>query len=169
MAEILPQRRRNCNRRRRNTQPWLFKIANSSIELHIDTQTNVGALDPYLRESKCRNGTRNQKEVSPKDFGCAEPISRAAHVCCFLSFGRSRQARTVISAASHSGCRDNVVSRQRPNRRQSIRARRRKPSNRNAAESESQAAASTQCRLRRPSGKCPSHALAQSAKTNEKY
>jgi nitroreductase len=33
-----------------NTQPWLFKVANSSIELHIDTQRNVGALDPYLRE-----------------------------------------------------------------------------------------------------------------------
>src|SRR5260370_2257714 len=33
-----------------NTQPWLFRITNSSIELQIDTQRNVGALDPYLRE-----------------------------------------------------------------------------------------------------------------------
>jgi len=33
-----------------NTQPWLFKVTNSSIELHIDTQRNVGALDAYLRE-----------------------------------------------------------------------------------------------------------------------
>jgi nitroreductase len=33
-----------------NTQPWLFKITDSSIELHIDTQRNVGPLDPYLRE-----------------------------------------------------------------------------------------------------------------------
>ena len=33
-----------------NTQPWLFNITNSSIELHIDTSRNVGALDPYLRE-----------------------------------------------------------------------------------------------------------------------
>ncbi len=33
-----------------NTQPWLFKVSNSSIELYIDTQRNVGALDPYLRE-----------------------------------------------------------------------------------------------------------------------
>jgi nitroreductase len=33
-----------------NTQPWLFKITDSFIELHIDTQRNVGALDPYLRE-----------------------------------------------------------------------------------------------------------------------
>jgi hypothetical protein len=33
-----------------NTQPWLFKITDSSIELHIDTQRNVGALDSYLRE-----------------------------------------------------------------------------------------------------------------------
>jgi nitroreductase len=33
-----------------NTQPWLFKVSNSSIELHIDPRRNVGALDPYLRE-----------------------------------------------------------------------------------------------------------------------
>jgi hypothetical protein len=33
-----------------NTQPWLFKVTNSSIELHIDTKRNVGALDPFLRE-----------------------------------------------------------------------------------------------------------------------
>jgi nitroreductase len=33
-----------------NTQPWLFKVSNSAIELHIDPRRNVGALDPYLRE-----------------------------------------------------------------------------------------------------------------------
>jgi hypothetical protein len=33
-----------------NTQPWLFKVNQSSIELHLDSQRNVGALDPYLRE-----------------------------------------------------------------------------------------------------------------------
>src|SRR5580698_960675 len=33
-----------------NTQPWLFKVAQSSIDLYIDTKRNVGALDPYLRE-----------------------------------------------------------------------------------------------------------------------
>jgi nitroreductase len=33
-----------------NIQPWLFKITHSSIELHLDTRRNVGALDPYLRE-----------------------------------------------------------------------------------------------------------------------
>ncbi|MGA8271772.1 MAG: hypothetical protein WB919_09465 [Candidatus Sulfotelmatobacter sp.] len=33
-----------------NTQPWLFKISGSAIELHIDPSRNVGALDPYLRE-----------------------------------------------------------------------------------------------------------------------
>jgi len=33
-----------------NTQPWLFKVTDSSIELYIDTKRNVGALDPYLRE-----------------------------------------------------------------------------------------------------------------------
>jgi hypothetical protein len=33
-----------------NTQPWRFRVSNSAIELHIDMQRNVGALDPYLRE-----------------------------------------------------------------------------------------------------------------------
>jgi hypothetical protein len=33
-----------------NTQPWLFKVTNSSIEMYLDPQRNVGALDPYLRE-----------------------------------------------------------------------------------------------------------------------
>lgn len=33
-----------------NTQPWLFKVNDSAIELHIDLSRNVGALDPYLRE-----------------------------------------------------------------------------------------------------------------------
>lgn len=33
-----------------NTQPWLFRVSNSSIELYADTRRNTGALDPYLRE-----------------------------------------------------------------------------------------------------------------------
>jgi nitroreductase len=33
-----------------NTQPWLFKVSPSAIELHLDPRRNVGALDPYLRE-----------------------------------------------------------------------------------------------------------------------
>jgi nitroreductase len=33
-----------------NTQPWLFKVSSSSIELYIDKKRNVGTLDPYLRE-----------------------------------------------------------------------------------------------------------------------
>jgi hypothetical protein len=33
-----------------NTQPWLFKVTNSSIDLYLDTRRYPGALDPYLRE-----------------------------------------------------------------------------------------------------------------------
>jgi nitroreductase len=33
-----------------NTQPWVFKVTPSRIELYLDTTRNVGALDPYLRE-----------------------------------------------------------------------------------------------------------------------
>jgi len=39
-----------------NTQPWLFKVTDSSIELLIDTNRNVGALDPYLREEHIAMG-----------------------------------------------------------------------------------------------------------------
>jgi len=33
-----------------NTQPWLFKVADSRIQLYADIQRNTGALDPFLRE-----------------------------------------------------------------------------------------------------------------------
>jgi nitroreductase len=33
-----------------NTQPWLFRVGDSFIELYIDPKRNVGALDPFLRE-----------------------------------------------------------------------------------------------------------------------
>jgi hypothetical protein len=33
-----------------NTQPWLFQVSHSAIELQIDPRRNVGALDPFLRE-----------------------------------------------------------------------------------------------------------------------
>jgi len=33
-----------------NTQPWLFKVTDSSIDLYLDSRRNPGALDPYLRE-----------------------------------------------------------------------------------------------------------------------
>ena len=33
-----------------NTQPWLFKITDSSIDLYLDCRRYPGALDPYLRE-----------------------------------------------------------------------------------------------------------------------
>ena len=34
-----------------NTQPWLFRVADSWIELYADTKRNTGALDPFLRET----------------------------------------------------------------------------------------------------------------------
>jgi nitroreductase len=33
-----------------NTQPWLFRVSDSGIELYANTGRNAGALDPYLRE-----------------------------------------------------------------------------------------------------------------------
>jgi len=34
-----------------NTQPWLFKVTDTSIEMYLDVRKNLGALDPYLREA----------------------------------------------------------------------------------------------------------------------
>ena len=39
-----------------NTQPWLFKVSNSTIELYLDKRRNTGALDPYLREEHIAMG-----------------------------------------------------------------------------------------------------------------
>src|ERR1700683_1518211 len=33
-----------------NTQPWIFRVTNSSIDLYLDSRRYPGALDPYLRE-----------------------------------------------------------------------------------------------------------------------
>jgi hypothetical protein len=33
-----------------NTQPWLFKVMETRVELYADTIRNLGAFDPYLRE-----------------------------------------------------------------------------------------------------------------------
>jgi nitroreductase len=33
-----------------NTQPWLFKIAGTRIDIYADTARNLGSFDPYLRE-----------------------------------------------------------------------------------------------------------------------
>src|ERR1700720_4800428 len=58
-----------------NTQPWLFKVTNSSIELYIDTQRNVGALDPYLREEHIGMGCalENLMLAAPADGYAGTP------------------------------------------------------------------------------------------------
>lgn len=33
-----------------NTQPWLFRVREDSVELFADTQRHLGAMDPFLRE-----------------------------------------------------------------------------------------------------------------------
>ena len=33
-----------------NTQPWLFRMSESRIDLFADTERNLGAIDPYFRE-----------------------------------------------------------------------------------------------------------------------
>lgn len=33
-----------------NTQPWLFRVSDTSIALFADTTRNIGVIDPFLRE-----------------------------------------------------------------------------------------------------------------------
>lgn len=33
-----------------NSQPWMFKVKDDSIDVYADTRRNIGAIDPYLRE-----------------------------------------------------------------------------------------------------------------------
>ena len=33
-----------------NSQPWLFRVSDESIDLFADTRRNIGAIDPFLRE-----------------------------------------------------------------------------------------------------------------------
>jgi nitroreductase len=55
-----------------NTQPWLFRVADTWVELYLDTKRNTGALDPYLREAHL-------------GLGCAlENIVLAAHAAGFV-------------------------------------------------------------------------------------
>lgn len=34
-----------------NSQPWLFRVSDRQIDLHVDCRRNLGAFDPYMRES----------------------------------------------------------------------------------------------------------------------
>ncbi|MGB8800555.1 MAG: twin-arginine translocation signal domain-containing protein [Candidatus Acidiferrales bacterium] len=74
-----------------NTQPWLFKTTESSIELHIDSERNVGALDPYLREEHIgmgcalenlmlaapANGYAASAELVPGKLGLISPEAKS--------------------------------------------------------------------------------------------
>jgi hypothetical protein len=33
-----------------NSQPWLFRLSDQQIDLYVDTQRNIGTIDPFLRE-----------------------------------------------------------------------------------------------------------------------
>src|SRR5437660_6598735 len=61
-----------------NTQPRLFKVAHSSVELHLNTRRNVGALDPYLREAHIGVGCalENLMLAAPANSYAASATSR---------------------------------------------------------------------------------------------
>lgn len=61
-----------------NTQPWLFKVSDSAIELHIDKRRNVGALDPFLREEHIGMGCALENlllAAAPNGYAVATTIA----------------------------------------------------------------------------------------------
>jgi len=77
-----------------NTQPWLFKLDATRIELYADTKRNLGSFDPYLREmhlglgcalenmllAAAANGYRAQAVVVPGSLAERPSTSRPALV-----------------------------------------------------------------------------------------
>jgi hypothetical protein len=39
-----------------NSQPWMFKVTDDSIDVYADTRRNIGAIDPFLREMTMGTG-----------------------------------------------------------------------------------------------------------------
>src|SRR5262249_25582569 len=46
-----------------NTQPWLFKVREQSIEIWADDTRNLGTMDPYLREMHIGLGCANENRA----------------------------------------------------------------------------------------------------------
>lgn len=80
-----------------NTQPWRFKVADSSIELHIDRQRNVGALDPYLREEFIGMGCalENLMLAAPANGYSAKPTLLAGPLTAISTDPRMELAARV--------------------------------------------------------------------------
>jgi nitroreductase len=90
-----------------NTQPWLFKVASSSVELYVDTARNTRALDPFLREqhiglgcalenlmlAAAANGSNATPTLMPGKLASTTPASPAQLVARVeLSAGTPQQS-----------------------------------------------------------------------------
>ena len=98
-----------------NTQPWLFKVTSSSIEIYADTARNLGAFDPYLREmffsigcalenlllTACANGLEARVTLAPGKLTSPsrQPKAESA-VRVELSSG-NRTAEELFDAIPH--------------------------------------------------------------------
>src|SRR5262249_10547406 len=51
-----------------NTQPWLFKVRDQSIEIWADGSRNLGAMDPFLREMNIGLGCAIENMVLAAPF-----------------------------------------------------------------------------------------------------
>lgn len=95
-----------------NTQPWLFKVNPSSIELSIDTRRNVGALDPFLREehigmgcalenlmlAAAANGFQATVTLLPGKLGLIESAPNAQQLARVDLAGGARQSSELYDA-----------------------------------------------------------------------
>jgi len=80
-----------------NTQPWLFQVSDSRIDLYADTKRQIGATDPFLREMYIGLGCALENLLLAAD---AKGFDRK--LILLPEEGTDRVARIELSAASIS-------------------------------------------------------------------
>ena len=63
-----------------DTQPWLFRIADETIEVLADASRHLGAMDPYLREMHIGLGAAIENLTSPPVQTAFRPPSSRSRV-----------------------------------------------------------------------------------------
>lgn len=82
-----------------NTQPWLFKISDSSIDVYVDSERNLGVFDPYRREQYISIGCALENlavAALPNGFQVNTFVQSGSLTAQPLSSGMSMVARVQL-------------------------------------------------------------------------
>jgi len=91
-----------------NTQPWLFKVTNNSIELYLDPRRYPGALDPYLREEHIGMGCalENLLLAAPANGYAASATLLPAALTVAADYPRPELVARVSLSSGHKNASD---------------------------------------------------------------